>query len=54
MALDARIRVTRAEGPAMERLAILPYPRELEERLVLPDGRELLIRPVRPEDEPGF
>ena len=54
MALDARIRVTRAEGPAFERLAILPYPRELEERLVLPDGRELLIRPVRPEDEPGF
>ena len=54
MALDARIRVVRAERPAMDRLAILPYPKELEETLVLPDGRKLLIRPIRPEDEPNF
>jgi acetyltransferase len=54
MALDARIRVVRAERPAMDRLAILPYPKELEETLVLPDGRSLLIRPIRPEDEPNF
>jgi acetyltransferase len=54
MALDARIRVVRAERPAMDRLAILPYPKELEETLVLPDGRCLLIRPIRPEDEPDF
>jgi acetyltransferase len=40
MALDARIRVVRAERPAMDRLAILPYPKELEETLVLPDGRK--------------
>lgn len=54
MVLDARIRVVRAEGPAIDRLAILPYPKELEETLVLPDGRSLLIRPIRPEDEPDF
>ncbi len=54
MAVDVRIRVARAEGAAMDRLAILPYPKELEETLILPDGRSLLIRPIRPEDEPDF
>ena len=32
-----------------ERLAIRPYPRALEERVQLA-GRELLLRPIRPED----
>ena len=31
-------------------LAIHPYPRELEERLVLRDGTAVLLRPIRPED----
>ena len=31
-------------------LAIHPYPRELEETLVLRDGRSVRLRPVRPED----
>lgn len=50
----ARIRIAPATAPAHERLAIRPYPRELEETLSLPDGSTLLIRPVRPEDEPAF
>jgi len=51
LALAARIRI--APAAAGERLAIRPYPQELEESLTLPDGRKMLIRPVRPEDEPA-
>lgn len=54
IALDVRIRVAGAESPGVQRLAIRPYPKELEETLTLPDGGSLLIRPIRPEDEPGF
>ncbi|MDG4552123.1 MAG: GNAT family N-acetyltransferase [Candidatus Contendobacter sp.] len=50
----ARIGVATFAGPAHRRLAIRPYPRELEETVPLPDGGALLIRPVRPEDEPAF
>jgi len=32
-------------------LAIRPYPKELEEPFVLRDQREVLLRPIRPEDE---
>jgi len=31
---------------------IKPYPRELEETVVLKSGREVLLRPIRAEDEP--
>ena len=51
LALDARMCVTRK--PAPERLAIRPYPRELEEDLALHDGRRVRMRPIRPEDEPA-
>jgi len=54
LALDARVKVVKARGAAVHRLAIRPYPKELEETLSLPDGQTLLIRPVRPEDEPGY
>ena len=54
MALDARVRVRRAEGPAAARLAIRPYPKELEESIRLADGTALALRPVLPEDEPAF
>jgi acetyltransferase len=54
MALDARLRVCKRDQPAAKRLAIRPYPKELEEVLSLPDGRIFLLRPVRPEDEPAF
>jgi acetyltransferase len=52
MALDARIRVSMA--PAAERLAIRPYPKELEEDIPLADGRTLWLRPILPEDEPAL
>jgi acetyltransferase len=55
IALDARIKLAAFEGSsASARLAIRPYPRELEELLTLPDGQQLLLRPIRPEDETGF
>ena len=54
LALDARLRVEPAEGPAGRRLAISPYPMELEQVVHLPDGETLQLRPIRPEDEPAF
>lgn len=32
-------------------LAIRPYPKELEEICVLRDGQEIILRPIKPEDE---
>ena len=52
MALDARIKVAPAARPGAQRLAIRPYPRELEETVELNDGREMVVRPIRPEDAP--
>ncbi|MEW6251350.1 MAG: bifunctional acetate--CoA ligase family protein/GNAT family N-acetyltransferase [Planctomycetota bacterium] len=54
IALDARIRVGRAgtELTSPNRLAIRPYPAELEETMRLPSGREVFVRPIRPEDGP--
>lgn len=46
----ARLRVAPARAGA-GRLAISPYPKELESRERLRDGTVLLLRPVRPEDE---
>jgi acetyltransferase len=54
LALDARIRVERPGGGAGSRLAIRPYPKELEEDVPLGDGRTLLLRPILPEDEPAL
>jgi acetyltransferase len=54
MALDARIRVESADRSGADRLAIRPYPKELEEFIPLGDGRTLLLRPIRPEDEPSL
>jgi acetyltransferase len=52
IAVDARIRIGAATQPATARLAIRPYPKELESRGTLSDGTALLLRPIRPEDEP--
>jgi acetyltransferase len=51
VALDARIRVAPAVGTGADRLAIRPYPKELEEIVVLPDDTRYLLRPIVPEDE---
>lgn len=52
VALDARIKVAPASGPPQARLAIRPYPKELETTVALADGTPIRLRPIRPEDEP--
>jgi acetyltransferase len=52
--LDARIRVRPAKLEGAARLAIRPYPTELEEKLTMFDGRDLILRPVLPEDAHAF
>jgi acetyltransferase len=52
--LDARMRLALADrsGSTLDRLAIRPYPRELEQRIDW-QGAPLLLRPIRPEDGPA-
>jgi acetyltransferase len=52
LALDARIAVARPTKSGVGRLAIRPYPQDLEEKFKMKSGREVLFRPIRPEDEP--
>ena len=52
LALDARIRVASPGADKSRELAIRPYPQELEEPFTLKDGTKVLLRPIRPEDEP--
>jgi acetyltransferase len=49
LALDARIRVRRPAPGEGSRLALRPYPSELEESWTFGEHR-LLVRPIRPED----
>ncbi|AMK10306.1 bifunctional acetate--CoA ligase family protein/GNAT family N-acetyltransferase [Pseudodesulfovibrio indicus] len=51
LALDAKIDLAPFEGEGESRLAIRPYPRELEECVTLKKGRQVTLRPIRPEDE---
>ncbi len=51
VALDVRIRIEKTgRRLGFRRFAIRPYPKELEQRVEW-QGRQLLIRPIRPEDE---
>jgi len=52
LALDARIGLDAKAAQIPQRLAIRPYPGELEEIFSMPSGRKILLRPIRPEDEP--
>jgi acetyltransferase len=52
IALDARIRVRPPLPAGTPRLAIRPYPQRLAKEVALADGRKVLLRPIRPEDEP--
>lgn len=54
VALDARVLLTPIVGIPPQRLAIRPYPNDLEETITLFNGRQLLLRPVLPEDEPSL
>ena len=49
LALDARIRLRRPAADHESRLALRPYPADLEDSVEI-DGRRLLVRPIRPED----
>lgn len=53
IALDARIKVEASELKGSERLVIRPYPKELEETITIDTGQEILLRPIKPEDEPA-
>ncbi|MFA0413388.1 GNAT family N-acetyltransferase [Vibrio renipiscarius] len=50
--LDADLVLKAYHGDAQHRLAIRPYPIELEETLRLKDDSDVLLRPILPEDEP--
>jgi acetyltransferase len=49
MALEVKIRLAQGKSAGHDRLAIRPYPIQLEESIEL-RGRRLLLRPIRPED----
>ncbi|TVR84001.1 MAG: GNAT family N-acetyltransferase [Rhodospirillales bacterium] len=51
-ATETRIRLAPAWAHPERRLAIRPYPKELEETFRLRSGQDVLLRPIRPEDEP--
>jgi acetyltransferase len=56
IALDARAilgdRTTLASGRPFDHLAIRPYPEAFIRRATLNNGVNVLLRPIRPEDEP--
>jgi len=51
LALGGQIDIAPFDGHGEDRLAIRPYPRELEECVTLKTGRQVTLRPIRPEDE---
>lgn len=58
LALDARIKVAPAQLAGSQRIAIRPYPKELESTFTMNadgtmGGQKVNIRPIRPEDEPN-
>ncbi|QZQ51127.1 bifunctional acetate--CoA ligase family protein/GNAT family N-acetyltransferase [Erwinia persicina] len=50
--LDVTLQLATFHGDAEARLAIRPYPHELEEAVQLKNGQQCLFRPILPEDEP--
>ncbi len=54
--LDARIVIDKAKickkFEPHEHLVISPYPKRIEKLWVLKNGQEVLLRPIKPEDEP--
>jgi acetyltransferase len=51
-ATEVRVQIAAEAAAEERRLAIRPYPKELEEEFVLASGQKVLLRPIRPEDEP--
>jgi acetyltransferase len=59
IALDARVAIapletTRRLPSGHPRFAVRPYPKEWERHVATKDDKEVLIRPIRPEDEPLY
>lgn len=56
LALDARIAVTPGVAPGQRRtrLAIRAYPAQWEKTLKLSNDWQVVVRPIRPEDEPAL
>jgi acetyltransferase len=54
VALDARIVVhgPKVHADALSKLAIRPYPNRYVSSWTMKDGAEVVMRPIRPEDEP--
>lgn len=50
--IDSSMKLSSFSGDAHKRLAIRPYPNELEEYAELKDHSSVLLRPILPEDEP--
>ncbi|PHM63445.1 bifunctional acetate--CoA ligase family protein/GNAT family N-acetyltransferase [Xenorhabdus ishibashii] len=50
--LDVTMELMPVTGDPRSRLAIRPYPNELEETIYIKDDFECLLRPILPEDEP--
>ncbi|MBV6820466.1 bifunctional acetate--CoA ligase family protein/GNAT family N-acetyltransferase [Rahnella sp. PD12R] len=50
--LDVSMELSTRSAEILSRLAIRPYPRELEEHVILKNGLPALFRPILPEDEP--
>ncbi|WP_147822641.1 bifunctional acetate--CoA ligase family protein/GNAT family N-acetyltransferase [Salidesulfovibrio onnuriiensis] len=51
LALGGKVKVAPYDKDGQSRLAIRPYPRELEECVVTKGGMKVTVRPIRPEDE---
>ena len=54
LALDARVRIATSARPGDARLAIRPYPKELEQEVTDEQGHGYWLRPIVPEDEPAL
>jgi acetyltransferase len=52
LALDARINVQRVNQHSSHHLLIAPYPSNYEGYHTMKDGTVVLLRPIKPEDEP--
>jgi acetyltransferase len=52
LAVDARVVVQPSDTAAPRHLIISPYPNQYESDWLLADGTPVLLRPIRPEDEP--
>ncbi len=50
--LDVTLDIAPVDGDGDSRLAVRPYPHNLEQKVTLHNGIECLFRPILPEDEP--